>query len=87
MINSKLLEKATKVKVEIKNQKRKKSDDSEIEKNSDRGSVNLLSIIASDLATLLHKQSMEHPCAVLMAKNLLLQVIMKIGESINSEEE
>ena len=82
-----MLEKATKVKVEIKNQKRKKSDDSEIEKNSDRGSVNLLSIITSDLATLLHKQSMEHPCAVLMAKNLLLQVIMKIGESINIEGE
>ena len=75
------------MRVETKNQKRKKSDDSEIEKNSDRGSVNLLSIISYDLAMLLNKQSMEHPCAVFMAKNLLLQVIMKIGESINSERD
>ena len=67
--------------------KKRKSDDSEIEKNSSRGSVNLLSIIASDLSTLLHEQSMEHPCAVLMAKNLLLQIIIRTGESIGNDEE
>ena len=34
---------------------------------------------------LLHEQSLEHPCAVLMAKDLLLQIIMRTRESIDNE--
>ena len=72
-------------KPEAKKTGRRKKDELEVDYGATQGNVCLLSIIANDLSTLLHEQSMEHPSAMLLAKCLTLQLITAIYESIEQE--
>ena len=62
----------TQSKSKQKKQAQKSKAENEADFGATQGNVCLLSLVATDLSTLLHKQNMEHPSAIMMAKYLAL---------------